>query len=75
MNTSSGIRFGAFAASILGFSLLAGGFARAASATVYAQDIGSGWHPSSVSIPAGGSVMWENRDEKNPLVCARARFT
>ena len=66
MNSSRGNRIGAFAASVLAFSLLAGGSARAASATVYAQDIGSGWHPASVSIPAGGSVTWENRDQNNP---------
>jgi len=67
MNSSRAIRFGAFAASVLAFSLVGGGFARAASsATVYAQDIGSGWHPATVSIDAGGTVTWENRDQNNP---------
>jgi plastocyanin len=67
MNSSRAFRFGAFAASVLAFVLVGGGFARAASsATVYAQDIGSGWHPPSVSIDPGGTVKWENRDTGNP---------
>ena len=67
MNSSRVIRIGAFAASVLAFALVGGGFARAASsATVYAQDIGSGWHPASVSIDPGGAVRWENRDQNNP---------
>jgi plastocyanin len=66
MNSSRGIPFGAFVASVLAFSLAAAGFANAAStASVYATDA-AGWHPTSVSIDPGGSVTWENRDTKNP---------
>lgn len=67
MNSSRGIRFGAFVASVFVFSLVGAWVARAASsATVYAQDIGSGWHPATVTIDAGGTVTWENRDQNNP---------
>ena len=64
MNSSRGIKFGAFAASVLTFLLVAGP-ADAASATVYATDA-TAWHPASVSIGAGGTVTWENRDTKYP---------
>ena len=66
MNSSRSIRFGAFGASVLAFSLAVAGFAHAAStASVYAQD-SSGWHPPAVTIDTGGSVTWENQDTKNP---------
>jgi plastocyanin len=64
MNSSRGIRFGAFAASVLAFWLVAG-VAGAAATTVYATDA-TAWHPESVSIAAGGTVTWENRDTKYP---------
>src|SRR5439155_24588902 len=66
MKSSRGLRFRAFAASVLAFSLVGIGFARAASsASVYATD-SSAWHPETVSIDVGGTVTWENRDTKNP---------
>ena len=65
MDSSRGIRFGAFAASVLAFSLIAGVTAAASTATVYATDA-TAWHPESVSISAGGTVTWENRDTKYP---------
>jgi plastocyanin len=66
MNSSRRIPFGAFVASVLAFSLAAGGLAGAAStASVYAQDA-TAWHPTSVSIDPGGTVTWENRDTKYP---------
>jgi plastocyanin len=66
MNSSRGIRFGAFVASLLAFSLAVAGFAQAAAtATVSASD-SSGWHPPAVSIDTGGSVTWQNQDTKNP---------
>jgi plastocyanin len=66
MNSSRGIRFGAFVVSVLAFSLAVAGVAHAAStATVYATDA-AGWHPTSVSLDPGGTVTWQNRDTKNP---------
>jgi plastocyanin len=64
MNSFRATRFGAFAASLLAFWLVAG-IAGAASTTVYASDANA-WHPGSVSIAAGGTVTWENRDTKYP---------
>ena len=65
MNSSRIIRFGAFVASLLTFSLVAGMAIAASSALVYATDA-KAWHPARVSIDVGGTVTWENRDTKYP---------
>src|ERR1051325_13779 len=66
MDSSRGIRFGAFTASILAFSLVALPAARAQStALVYAQD-STTWHPEYIDIDVGGTITWENRDTNRP---------
>src|SRR6185369_9155428 len=64
-NSSRIIRFGAFVASLLAFSLVAGIATAGSTATVYATDA-TAWHPDSVSIDVGGTITWENRDTKYP---------
>ena len=73
MNSSRGIRFGAFAASVLAFSLAAGPGRAASSALIYTNGISSGWTPTSVSIDPGGTVTWENRDTEyeHPVECVQ----
>lgn len=74
MNSSRGIRFGAFVASFLALSLAAGGSAGAASsALIYTTGAKYGWTPSSVSIDPGGTVTWRNDDPQydHPVECVQ----
>ena len=73
MNSSRGIRFGAFLVSALAFALVAGPAGAASSALVYTNGVASSWTPGSVSIDPGGTVTWENRDGQydHPVECVQ----